>query len=247
MAELYHYAAHLNPGVENTIAGGYQLDALLRGRAFQRAWHRARLDLVEHVLPPAANSLVLDAAAGSGIITWRFRPKGIVSADMRVSACRAIRAHTPGAKTAAADLAALPFRSSTFSQIYFLEALEHLTEDKGRRTLQELRRVAAPGARCLLTTPNYRSHWVVLERLIDALGLTPPMADAQHVSRYDSRTLERIAESSGWKIERLGSFNLVAPLVGMFSRSGASWAVGLEAKRAGHTGALLYAVCATDQ
>jgi len=80
----------LNPGVENTIAGAYQIDALLRGRAFQRAWHRARLDLVEHVLPPAGDSLVLDAAAGSGIMTWRFRRKGIVSADMRVSACRAV-------------------------------------------------------------------------------------------------------------------------------------------------------------
>jgi hypothetical protein len=35
--------------VEHDIAGGYQLDALLRGWAPQRAWHRARLDLVAPV------------------------------------------------------------------------------------------------------------------------------------------------------------------------------------------------------
>ena len=33
------------PSLEHDIPGSYQLDALLRGRALQRAWHRARLDL----------------------------------------------------------------------------------------------------------------------------------------------------------------------------------------------------------
>ena len=141
----------------------------------------------------------------------------------------------------------MPFRSSTFSQIYLLEALEHLTEEKGRRTLEELRRVATPGARCLVTTPNYRSHWVVLEQLVDALGLAPPMADAQHVSRYDSQTLMRIAKLSGWSVVRLGSFNLLAPFVGLFSRRSAAWTVGVEARRGGTAGALLYALCEANE
>ena len=67
--------------IEHEIAGGYQLDALLRGWAPQRAWHRARLDLVAHVLPPAIGSLVLDAAAGSGIVTWKFPEANIISTD----------------------------------------------------------------------------------------------------------------------------------------------------------------------
>src|SRR5262245_33902602 len=179
--------------VEQHIAGGYQLDALLRGRAFQRAWHRARLDLVKQLLPPAANGLVLDAAAGSGTVTWQFGQPSIVSADFRVAACQAVRGHTPAARAAAADLGPLPFRSGVFTRIYLLEAIEHLSEEKARRTLQELRRVAAPSARCLITTPNYRSHWVVLEWVIDRLGLTPPMADAQHVTRYACDSFRRQA------------------------------------------------------
>ena len=190
-----------------------------------------------------SGALALDAAAGSGLITWKFRHATIVSADMRVTACRTVHTHTVGAKAAAADLSALPFRSATFSQIYFLEALEHLSEEKARRALRELRRVAVPGAQCLITTPNYRSHWVLLEWLIDALRLTPPMADAQHVSRYDSDTLPRMAESCGWTVARTGSFNLFTPLVGMISRQAAAWAVGVEANRVGNAGALLYTVC----
>jgi ubiquinone/menaquinone biosynthesis C-methylase UbiE len=229
--------------IEHEIAGGYQLDALLRGWAPQRAWHRARLDLVAHVLPPAIGSLVLDAAAGSGIVTWKFPEANVISTDMRVSACRFVRTHTPGARTTAAELGALPFRSGTFSQIYFLEAVEHLSEDDGRRALCELRRVSLTGARCLITTPNYGSCWVLLERLVDASHLTPPMSNAQHQSRYNNRRLVAAMESTGWKVIRLGSFNLAAPLLGMFSRRAGAWATEREAHRLGRAGTLLYAVC----
>jgi ubiquinone/menaquinone biosynthesis C-methylase UbiE len=229
--------------VEHDIAGGYQLDALLRGWAPQRAWHRARLDLVAHVLPPKSGSLILDAAAGSGLITWRFPESRIVSADMRLSACRFVRTHTPDARATAAELCALPFRSGTFSQIYFLEAVEHLSEDDGRAALAELRRVARPGARCLVTTPNYQSLWVVLERVLDAARLTPPMADAQHQSRYDRLSLAATAESAGWKVVRSGSFNLAAPVIGMLSARAGAWATGREAHRLGRAGTLLYVVC----
>jgi len=229
--------------VEHDIAGGYQLDALLRGWAPQRAWHRARLDLVAHLLPPRNGSLILDAAAGSGIVTWRFPGSHIVSADMRVSACRFVRTHTPNARAAAGELCALPFQAGCFSQIYFLEAVEHLSGDDGRRALAELRRVARPGARCLVTTPNYHSLWVVLERLLDALRLTPPMSDAQHQSRYDGDRLAATAQDAGWNVIRSGSFNLAAPAIGMLSARAGAWATGLEAQRLGRAGTLLYSVC----
>jgi ubiquinone/menaquinone biosynthesis C-methylase UbiE len=229
--------------IEHDIAGGYQLDALLRGWAPQRAWHRARLDLVAHVLPPAAGSLVLDAASGSGIVAWRFPKANIVSADMRVTACRSVREHTSSARTAAADLCALPFRSGAFSQLYLLEAVEHLSEEDGRRALRELRRVAHTGARFLITTPNYRSPWVPLEQLVDAMHVTPPMANGQHLSRYTSRRLRGFLETTGWRVARLGSFNLVAPLIGMVSRRAGARTIALESRHLRGAGMLLYAVC----
>jgi SAM-dependent methyltransferase len=231
------------PRIEAGIPGTYQVDALLRGWPLQRAWHRARLDLAEYVLPPAPHSLSLDLAAGAGIITWHFRESRVVSVDMRVDACRAIRRHTRGAPAVVAELGVLPFRSATFSQIYFLETLEHLTLDEGRRALEEVRRVSRPGGRCLITTPNYRSHWVLFEWLLDALRLTPPLTKGQHVSRYDSDSLAHAAETTGWRVLRLGSFNLFAPFAGVVSRTIGTWAIGVEARGTGHAGALLYAVC----
>ena len=231
------------PRIEDEIPGTYQLDALLRGRRLQRAWHRARLDLVGCVLPPGLDSLSLDLAAGAGIVTWRFPKSRVVSIDLRVDACRAIRAHTPGSRAAVAELGLLPFAAKTFTHLYFLETLEHLTPDQGCQVLEEVRRVSRPGARCLITTPNYRSHWVALEWLLDAMRLTPLLANGQHVSHYDSSTLARAARAAGWRVVRLGSFNLFAPFAGLVSGTIGAWTVGMEARRACNAGALLYAVC----
>lgn len=232
------------PLVERDIPGDYQIHALLRGRRLQRAWHRSRLDLIAAVLPPPVDGLSLDLAAGSGIVTWRFKPARIVSADMRLDACRAVRSHTSGAKALVAELGRLPFASGTFSHVYLLETLEHLTVDHGRDILAEARRVTRPDGRCLITTPNYHSHWVALEWLIDALRLTPRLADGQHVTHYDALSLAKVVEAAGWRLLRTGSFNLIAPFAGVVAPAWGARAVGAEASYGGRTGALLYAECA---
>ena len=192
--------ASLTSSIEHAIPGDYQLRALQQGWRLQRAWHRARLDLIAQVLPPAAEGLILDAASGSGIVTWKFKERRIVSADMRVSAGAATRRHTSGARAVAALVDALPFFSGTFTQAYLLEAIEHLGEDEGVRALREMARVCRPGGTCLITTPNYRSHWRLIERALDRWGPTPPLGDAQHVTKYRPRPAPEGSRSS--RLER---------------------------------------------
>jgi ubiquinone/menaquinone biosynthesis C-methylase UbiE len=233
----------LTSSIEHAIPGDYQLRALQQGWRLQRAWHRARLDLISQVLPPAPDGLILDAASGSGIVTWRFRERRIVNADMRVSACAVTRRHTTGARAVAAVVDALPFSSGTFAQAYFLEAIEHLGEDEGVRALREIARVCRPGGACLMTTPNYRSHWRLIESALDRWGPTPPLGDAQHVTKYDAARLRQTAEAAGWTVTRLGSFNLIAPIAGVLSARLGGWLTGLEASRLRFSGPLLFAVC----
>lgn len=219
------------------------MDALLRGRRLQRAWHRARLDAAAALLPPTRGTRSLDLAAGAGILTWRFPDSGLVSIDLRLDACQAIRAHTRDARALVAELRELPFASGTFDQVYFLETLEHLPIDEGRAVLREIRRVLRPGGRCLLTTPNYRSHWVLLEWLLDRLQLTPPFAEGQHVSKYDPSSLRTMVESAGWRVHRSGSFNALAPVASVCAPALGRTVTALETQWAGPLGALLYTVC----
>jgi SAM-dependent methyltransferase len=162
---------------------------------------------------------------------------------MRVSACEAMRRHTPGARAVAALIDALPFSSGTFAQAYFLEVIEHLDEELGLRALREIARVCRPGAACLITTPNYHSHWPLLELALDRWGPTPQLADAQHVTRYHARKLRRAAEAAGWTVTKLGSFNLVAPIAGAISPNLAARLTAVEASWLRFGGPLLFAVC----
>lgn len=229
--------------VEHEIPPDYQYRALQSGWALQRAWHRARLDCVAHLLPPSDHAPSLDAAAGSGIVAWRFSPTRVVSTDIRVAACRFIRDNTGGASAIAATLSALPFQSHVFQQVYLLEVIEHLEADDARHALRELRRVCHPQGRCLITTPNYASHWKALEQAIDAMGLTPRMAGEQHVTRYTAQSLSRVVTDAGWNILRSGSFNFLAPLAGMASVRAGRWVTRRETAGNVRAGALLYLLC----
>lgn len=229
--------------IEYEIPADYQQRALQEGWALQRAWHRARLDLVEHLLPPDPAALSLDAAAGSGILALRFAPAPIVSTDIRLDACAVIRSHGSHSSAASANLSALPFRDGAFDRVYLLEVLEHLTPDDGLTAARQLMRVCRTGGRCLITTPNYGSHWSILERTIDRLKLTPAMAGEQHVTRFTSASLGTLMREAGWSIVRQGSFNLFAPIAGVFSRRAGSRALRLELDLKGNPGALLFALC----
>jgi SAM-dependent methyltransferase len=234
-------------GIENQIPGDYQLRSLTEGRVLQRAWHRARMQMVARILPPAS-PWVLDAACGSGLLTYSFGSSGcqdlrIVNLDRRASACRVAADLQAGfAKAVVGLLSALPFRRDTFSSAYLLEAIEHVPPDDSTRVLAELYRVCRSSARCLVTTPNYRSLWPVLERGLDVLRLTPPMRDEQHVGRYDESSLRQLLLSAGWVVDASGSFNLVAPLIGIFSARASRTALKLELGWLRRAGLLLYAV-----
>lgn len=229
--------------VEHDIPPDYQYRALHSGWALQRAWHRARLDCVAHLLPPAQRAPSLDAAAGSGIVAWRFAPAPVVSTDIRVAACRFIRDNTAGGPAIASTLSSLPFRAEAFQQIYLLEVIEHLRPEDALHVLRELRRVSHPRGRCLITTPNYASHWSVLEQAIDTLRLTPRMAGEQHVAQYTAQSLSQTVSEAGWNVLRAGSFNLLAPLAGMLSTRVGSWATRRETAGNLRAGALLYLLC----
>lgn len=229
--------------VELDIPPDYQYRALRNGWPLQRAWHRARLDCVGSLLPPSAGTAALDAAAGAGILAWRFASTPVVSTDIRVAACRFIRDNTNNGLAVAATLADLPFRSGIFHQVYLLEVIEHLGSDDALRVLRELHRVSHPRARCLITTPNYASHWKMLEHAIDAFGLTPRMAGEQHVTRYTRESLASVVAEGGWNVVRAGTFNFLAPLAGLVSTRAGAWATRREVAGSSRAGALLYLLC----
>jgi hypothetical protein len=113
--------------------------------------------------------------------------------------------------------------------------------------LVQLGRLTVPGGRLLLTTPNYRSTWPLIERFLDFAKLTPKLRGEQHLSPMTPLTFKQCLESGGWKLLEMGSFNGIAPFVAFLSITLAGFAGKWELRhrRSRHRN-LLYALCEAD-
>jgi SAM-dependent methyltransferase len=148
-------------------------------------------------LPPGA--AILDAGCGAGgnlaLLAAYGRARGV---DPDATAVAAARAR--GLDAREGDAAQLPFTDGEFDLVCCLDVLEHVDDDVA--VLRELRRVAKPGARLLVTVPAFPALWSSHD------------AAAGHVRRYSRAQLTASARAGGWTPRRVHAFNsLLLPLV----------------------------------
>ena len=95
------------------------------------------------------------------------------------------------------DAQSLPFASESFDMVVSCETIEHVPDV--RSALREMWRVARPGAKLFLTTPNYAN----------LMGLYDLYARVRHPNRRDDQPFDRrqwipqirnYVSAAGWKI-----------------------------------------------
>jgi SAM-dependent methyltransferase len=161
-------------------------------------WYRGRRRIVRAELdrlPLAAGARVLDAGCGSGRTLQELTGYGEVSGlELDPDAAAAAAARGRG-EVRVGRLEELPWEDDTFDLITCLDVIEHTADD--RATLSELRRVCKPGGWLLVTVPAYQALW----SLHDAAN--------HHYRRYGRRALRLAATETGWRTQRMTSFNSI--------------------------------------
>jgi SAM-dependent methyltransferase len=166
-------------------------------------WFRGRRAVIWALLCRAglpSSPRILDAGCGTGRNLVEFgslgQAEGVDASDEAVAFCR--RRGLEGVR--AAPLESLPYEDGRFGLILATDVIEHLDDD--RRALAELRRVAAPGARLVLTVPAY--SWLWSEHDVSM----------HHRRRYTLSLLQERAVAAGWQpVVRSYFFSVLLPAV----------------------------------
>ncbi len=202
------------------IPADYQYKAIRSGNFFQSNWHNNKLIAVEGLIRP--NMKILDLGTGSGNFEFRFAKSvaKIVGVDYNDEALAFLKKTLNDKKIKNVTLRQADIRSigqagiaEKFDLIVMMDVIEHIRIGEAKAMLKQLTKMLNPRGWICIITPNYKSSWRILERLLDLVSAVPKLEDEQHLAKYDPKNLEEILESAGLVKERIGSFNLFSFLV----------------------------------
>lgn len=226
------------------IRGDYQYNAYHTGNPVQRFWHYAKLQEALRRLTPQQNDRILDAGCGSGMLS-HFLAKDnkaqVWGADANPDAiafCKS-RFRLPNLQFVQSLIDELPFQENFFNKIAFLEVIEHITPEQGLEVLKSFYRLLAPGGTLVISTPNKRSLWPLIEFTLDSLHLVPTLDGEQHEFLYSGPRLISLTRQAGFEAISRTTINFLAPWLAPVSWKLAAKCHSLEIKCQSPLGSLL--------
>ena len=209
-------------GDQIAIAGDYQHRALTEGPAVQRYWHRAKLELLDWFFQPEPPGRALDVGCGSGVISDGLGRLGfeVLGVDANPEAI-AYAEQTFGREQVTfrrGFLDELDLEEHSFDVATCLEVIEHVYPDQIERLLASFARLLNPGGSLLITTPNYRGLWPLIEWSADRFASTASMDADQHVTHLHRRRLRSILEAAGFEVVKLRCYCTFAPFAAPLSQ-----------------------------
>jgi len=208
-------------GDEIAIPGDYQHRALLEGPSIQRYWHQSKLELLDWMFTPEPTDCVLDVGCGSGVFANQLASYGaeVLAIDGNADAIEY------GTETFGNDrlkfrlglLDELDLPENSFDRATCLEIVEHVFPDQIHALCAQLRRILRPGGSLLVTTPNYRGIWPLVEWASDHIGQAARMDADQHVTHFHRSMLRSFLTDAGFEIRALRTYCTFSPFVSALS------------------------------
>ena len=224
---------------DKAIPAGFYDEIHQRKAGVRFFWHDLKFRAVAARLAGAGK--VLDIGCGPGTFIGNYLG-GVDCLGIDFSAPQIDYANrrygTAGHRFSTQALAGL---DACFDAITMIELIEHLAPAEARQLLAEARGLLLPGGRLVVTTPNYRSLWPLIEwgvNLVSRVGY-----EQQHINKYGRGRLAAELAGAGYGEVTVGTAVGLAPFAAVLGRQPAQWLDAVE-RRIGHLGCgnLLFAV-----
>ena len=231
------------------IPAGYYAQAMESASGVQKFWHKYKFRKVNQFIESGDRVLDIGCGDGSFLIqsigdVHNLTGIGIDTAGKQIDYANSRIIQLGLSQLSFLSLENgvenLPFEDDSFDVVTSIEMIEHIHPYVVAQKLSEMRRVLKPNGRLLLTTPNYRSLWPLIEKIVDTVS--PVKYADQHINKYTPSSFVKSVEAAGFEIQKFGTFFLIAPFLACFSTKLARTIFHLEGKCDLGLGNLLYLV-----
>ena len=166
--------------------------------------HRNKCILqVMRYFPPGGT--VFDVGAGNGYVSLGIKNAGFDIVVIEPGIYGAMHARTRGLDSIiCSSLEGAGFKSEIFPAAGLFDVLEHIEDDAG--FLCKIKKMLIPGGRLYITVPAYNFLWSVEDKRTG------------HFRRYTIKSLVKIFESTGYKIDYMSYIFSILPLFIYFFR-----------------------------
>jgi 2-polyprenyl-3-methyl-5-hydroxy-6-metoxy-1,4-benzoquinol methylase len=200
-----------DPGFDyESIPRGYYDIVYRRRRGIQSKWHHLKFRRVIEEMEGHHRHLDVGCGPGTliGILDDDFTSTGIDISRTEIDYARQ-EYGSESKRFFALPPQALPDDCRDYDVATVVEVIEHLSpadlDDVLTAAIERLR----PGGKLVVTTPNFRSAWPLVEMLVNRFGELN--YGQQHINRFTPRRLRRLLRDLGLKDVRVNPCLAIAP------------------------------------
>lgn len=216
----------IRTGDKVAIDGDYQYNAYYNGNLAQQYWNRFKFLTTIENLKVRDAKVILDVGCGSGILCSLIARTnslinviGVDGNAKAISFCKTKWKNFENLNFIQGRIDDLRFlESNSIDRIAFLEVIEHITKAQSVDVLSEFYRVLRNDGILVISTPNRKSLWPLIEFFLDLFKLTPKLKGEQHEILYSGKELASLAKDGGFILTKKQTINFMAPWIALFSK-----------------------------
>ena len=226
-----------------SIPVGYYDSIYKRKKGIQSKWHHIHYNLVKRILGNYKKHLDVGCAGGT-FINFLDKKKishGVDISDNQINYAKK-NYQTNKHKFFLIKNNILPFKNNNFDIITNLQLIEHLSIKDNKELIREIHRVLKPNGKLIITTPNYHSPWILVEKIVNLLGKVK--YQEQHITFFNKKKIEIFLNKFKFKNITITTNIFVAPFFACFGWKIPNFIQKIEDKYFNHRfKLLLFVVC----
>lgn len=223
--------------IYNSIPEGYYLKVMTKGSSLQRFWHSYHFSQVSAQIPDDPRITLVDLGSGPGSFFFQHKKRARkIGFDVAKSQIKYVKRILPGVRWVCADIEKVNLPKTDY--IVMTQVLEHL--QPGTEILRNIYRALKKNGRAIITTPNNKSLWPIIEKLWELIS--PVKYEEQHINMQTIASLKKSAEECGFRVVSTKTLFLFTPFVALLSSSLAKRLIRFEEKIIGRSGLVILVV-----